>query len=123
MRRAATLVVLGLLALLLQGGLATHVPRPLLPDLAFLVVVTCGLHLPGALGILSAAWLGYSADLLSGAPPGEHALLWVGVWGLTGFVNRRLDLRRVPPLMVSVAAFTLAATLAFAVLQIGRAHV
>jgi rod shape-determining protein MreD len=118
-RRPLTLVALGLAALLLQGGIATHVPRAYVPDLAFLIVVTCGLHLPGVRGLLVVAWLGYTADLLSGAPLGEHAVLWVGLWGLTGIVNRRLDLRRVPPLMVAVAAFTLAETAAFVLLQSG----
>lgn len=117
MRRPLTLVVLGLVALLLQGGIATHVPRAFVPDLAFLIVVTCGIHVPGARGLLAAAWLGYTADLLSGAPLGEHALLWVGLWGLTGIVNRRLDLRRVPPFMVAAAAFTLAGTAAFVCLH------
>ena len=119
MRQSLTLVALGIAALLLQGGIATHIPRAFVPDLAFLVVVTCGLHLPGARGLLVVAWLGYTADLLSGAPLGEHALLWVGLWGLTGIVNRRLDLRRVPPLMVAVAAFTLAETAAFVFVHSG----
>jgi rod shape-determining protein MreD len=126
MRRPLTLVALGLVALLLQGGIATHVPRAYVPDLAFLIVVTCGLHLPGARGLLVVAWLGYTADLLSGAPLGEHALLWVGLWGLTGVVNRRLDLRRVPPLMVAAAAFTLAETAAFVLLHgavVGRSTI
>lgn len=124
MRRPFSLLALGLLALFLQGGLATQVPRAFVPDLAFLVVVICGLQLPGVRGLLVAAWLGYTADLLSGAPLGEHALLWVGVWGLTRVVNRRLDLRRVLPLMVAAAAFTLAETVAFSFLQgvvMGRA--
>lgn len=126
MRRPLTLVALGLVALLLQGGIATLVPRAFVPDLAFLVVVTCGLHLPGVRGLLVAAWLGYTADLLSGAPLGEHALLWVGLWGLTGVVNRRLDLRRIPPLMVASAAFTVAETAAFVFLHgavVGRSVV
>ena len=58
MRRPLTLVVLGLVALLLQGGIATHVPRAFVPDLAFLIVVTCGIHVPSARGLLAAAWLG-----------------------------------------------------------------
>ena len=33
MRRPLTLVALGLVALLLQGGIATHVPRAFVPDL------------------------------------------------------------------------------------------
>lgn len=119
MRQPLTLVAMGLVALLLQGGIATHVPRAFVPDFAFLIVVTCGLHLPGARGLLVVAWLGYTADLLSGAPLGEHAVLWIGLWGLTGIVNRRLDLRRVPPLMVAVAAFTLAQTAAFVFLHSG----
>ena len=126
MSRPLTLVALGLVALLLQGGIATHVPRAFVPDLAFLIVVTCGLHLPGARGLLVVAWLGYTADLLSGAPLGEHALLWVGLWGLTGIVNRRLDLRRGPPLMVAAAAFTLAETVAFVLLHgavVGRSTI
>ncbi|MEN8184482.1 MAG: rod shape-determining protein MreD [Myxococcota bacterium] len=121
MRRSASLLVLGAAALLLQGSLALYVPRAFVPDFAFLVVVTVGLHLPGVQGLLVAAALGYTADLLSGALPGEHALLWAGVWALTGFVNRRLDLRRVPPLLVAVLAFTGVETLGFALLNGGLA--
>ena len=43
MKRAAALLALGVLAPMLQGGLAPFVPQGLFPDLSFLLVVSIGL--------------------------------------------------------------------------------
>jgi cell shape-determining protein MreD len=115
-RRPLLLLGLGLSALVVQGALAVHAPRGALPNLAFLVVLALGVTLPGAAGLCVAAALGYAADLLSGAPPGLHALLFLGAFGLARLASARIDLRRGLPFAVAAVALTVAAAFAFAAL-------
>ncbi len=57
------LLGVGVLALVLQGAVATIVPPPLCPDFALLVVIAIALHWQrAASGLLLAFTLGYAAD-------------------------------------------------------------
>jgi rod shape-determining protein MreD len=87
------LFVLGLLALLAEGTATSFVSPGLCPDLPLLLVIGLALNLGGARALLVAAALGYAADILSGAPLGQHALLYVLVFGAASAANRSLELR------------------------------
>jgi len=96
--RAALLVLLlGALALILQGALATFVPPALCPDLRLLVVMGAALHLGAASGLLVTAALGYGTDLLSGALLGQNAFLGLLVFAAARAVDGTLELRRPIP--------------------------
>ncbi len=56
MKRASTLLGLGVAVLVLQGALATVLPPPWCPDLALLVLIGIGLR-----------WSGLAGGLLLGA--------------------------------------------------------
>jgi cell shape-determining protein MreD len=78
MRSSVTLLVVGLLALMLQGALARMLPPPWCPDLAWLVVVALGLRWPGFIsGLVLVGLLGFATDLVSGSLMGQHALMRV----------------------------------------------
>ena len=106
MRRPLSLLLLGLLALVLQGGAVRVLPGALCPDLGLLVVLAAGLSLTPATGLGIAAALGWAADLLSGALLGQHALLRVVAFAVTRIANRQLDLRRRAPLWVLALALS-----------------
>jgi len=101
MRTFSTLFAVGVLALLLQGTLATVVPAPWCPDLGLLVVISIGLRWrrPGT-GLVLAAALGFAADLLSGSLLGQHALLRIVVFSSAFLAGRQLNLRGTLPLVV-----------------------
>jgi len=108
MRAGLALLALGIAALLVQGGLATFLPPPYCPDLAFLVVICIGLvwdH-PVA-GLVVASLLGYSADLLSGSLFGQHAFLRLLVFVGARVASRRVNIRGSLPLACFAAGFTL----------------
>ena len=99
MKRASTLLGLGLAALVLQGALATLLPPPWCPDLALLVLIGIGLRWQGfAGGLLLAALLGFATDLLSGSLLGQHALLDLFAFSGTVIAARQLNLRGTWPL-------------------------
>lgn len=106
MKPALSFFALGLFALILRGALSAVLPPALRPDLALVVVVGLGLHLPGATGLLLAALLGYTTDVLTGALLGHHAVVFVAAFVVTRLAGAQLDLRRGLPTIVLVAALS-----------------
>ena len=99
MKRASTLLGIGIGALVLQGALATVLSPPWCPDLALLVLVGIGLRWQGlAGGLFLAALLGYATDLLSGSLLGQHALLYLFALVGTVVATRQLNLHGPLPL-------------------------
>lgn len=108
MKRALAAFVIGLLALGIQAGLATSIPRELCPDLGLLVVIAVGLHWDDATsGLLVSSALGFAADLLSAAVFGAHALLRVLAFTVTAVVRSQVDLRGGATLALFAANLTL----------------
>lgn len=104
---------LGLVALVVQGALATLLPPPWCPDLGLLVVLCLGLRWRGlAAGLALAGVLGFSADWLSGSLVGQHGLLRVLAFASALIAGRQLNLRRGLPLV----AFVFSATLIYGIL-------
>lgn len=94
MRRVLALLVFGLIALGVQSGLATVLPRQFCPDLGLLVVIAMGLHWQEATrGLLVASALGFAADFLSSSIFGAHALLRLLAYVTTALVRSQMDLR------------------------------
>ncbi|MBW2229265.1 MAG: rod shape-determining protein MreD [Deltaproteobacteria bacterium] len=107
MKSGIALLVTGILALVLQGALATFVSPPWCPDLGVLVVICIGLRWRGlAAGLCLAALLGFAADLLSGSLMGQHALLRVVAFASAFFAGRQLNLKGSLPLVIFSAAVT-----------------
>jgi rod shape-determining protein MreD len=101
MKRAVTLMAVGVLALIVQGTAATIVAPPVCPDLGLLVVIAMALGWRGAAsGLLVACLLGYAADLLSGSLLGQHALLHLFVFAGARIVVRQLNFHGGLPLAV-----------------------
>jgi rod shape-determining protein MreD len=98
-RSAVGLAVLGIAALVIQGGVATFLPPPYCPDFAFLVVLGIGLlwDRPVA-GLALATFLGYCADLVSGTLFGQHALMRLFVFATARLASRRVNIRGSLPL-------------------------
>ncbi len=107
MRVVPGLVVLGVFALQIQGTVATFAPSVFIPDLVFLVVVGTAIAVGGAAGLLVAALLGYSMDVLTGALLGQHALLLTLAYAATRIANLRLNLLRPAPRAVLVAVLSM----------------
>lgn len=102
------MLVAGLLGLIAVGALAGSVPVRFLPNLSLLGTVAAGLVLGPAAGLLVAASLGLTADVMTGTLVGQQAMLRVlELAVLRGFASQ-LDLRRGIPLSVFVAALSLA---------------
>ncbi len=109
MRRTAAVLALGLLATLVQSVLAGVLPPAACPDLGLLVVMAIALTWRSAgAGLLLAALLGCSADLLSGTLFGQHLLLRVLVFCGTGLVRASLNLLGVLPQAVLAALWSAA---------------
>ena len=92
----------------IAGAVGEFVPRGWLPDPALLVAVALGLRVPGAPGLLTAWAVGWTADLLSAGPLGQHALLDMSAWLVTRAAARRVDLARGVVLMPFVVALSAA---------------
>ena len=108
MKRAVALIAAGLLALVLQGALATLLVPPWCPDLVLLVLIAIALRWEGlAGGLLLAATLGYATDLLSGSLLGQHAILDLFAFSVTLAATRRLNLRGPWPLAFFAACLSL----------------
>lgn len=111
MRRVALIAWgLALVGLWIVGSAATWFPRSWLPDVTMLVAVALGLHVPGAAGLVTAWAVGGAADLLSGGPLGQQALLDLGAWLLTRAGVQRVDLARtvvLVPFVVGLSALQL----------------
>jgi cell shape-determining protein MreD len=106
-KSAVGLALLGVFALIVQGGVATFLPPPYCPDFAFLVVLGLGLlwDRPVA-GLVLSGWLGYCADLLSGSLFGQHALLRLFVFSSARLASRRVNIRGLLPLACFAAGGT-----------------
>ncbi len=109
MKRSLVLLLLGILALGLQGGIATFVPRAYCPDFGLLVVLAIGLQWQGlAGGALISATLGFAADLLSGSLMGVHTLLRILTFCCASLARRQLNLQGAIPLAFFAAVVTFA---------------
>jgi rod shape-determining protein MreD len=96
-------LLVGLLALMVQGALARVLPPPWCPDLAWLVVVALGLRWPNFLsGLGLAVLLGFAMDLVSGSLMGQHALMRLVTYLAAALAARQLDLSGVYPVSVFV---------------------
>ena len=103
MRSSLAVLVVGLLALILQGALARVVPPPWCPDLAWLVVVALGLRWPSFVsGLVLATLLGFAMDLVSGSLMGQHALMRIATYLAAFLAARQLDLSGAYPVTVFV---------------------
>jgi rod shape-determining protein MreD len=101
MRSVSALFAAGVLALVVQGALATIVSPPWCPDLGLLVVLSIGLRWRDlGSGLVLAAALGFAADLLSGSLVGQHALLRVIAFSSAYLAGRQLNLKGSLPLVV-----------------------
>ncbi len=107
MKRVASLLGLGVSAVVLQGAIATWFAPPWCPDLALVALIGIGLRWRGlARGLLLAVVLGYARDLLSGSLLGQHALLYLVTFTATMVATRQLNLRGSWPLAGFAAALT-----------------
>jgi rod shape-determining protein MreD len=103
-----SLMALGLLALIMQGAIATFLPPPWSPDLGLLVVLCIGLRWRGlAAGLCLATALGFCADLLSGSLMGQHALLRLLAFSAAFFAGRQLNLKGSLPMVVFAFVVTI----------------
>lgn len=100
MRGAATLLVSGCLALMAAGAAAIAVPVQYLPNVSLLATIAAALVLGPGPGLIVAALLGLSADVLTGTLLGQQAMLRVIEFAITRMFASQLDLRQVLPLMV-----------------------
>ena len=108
MRKALAVLAAGLVALVLLGGAAVFWPVHWLPDVALLATVAAALVLGPAEGLLVAAALGFSADMLSGTLLGQQAMLCVLAFAVTRLFAAQLDLRRGLALSIFVGMLVLA---------------
>ncbi len=110
MKSGLAVFALGLAMLIVQVSLGRTLPPPWCPDFAWLVVVGVGLRWPSFVsGLLLAASLGYSMDLLSGSLMGQHALLRILTFLAAALGARQLDLSG----GLSVAVFVFAMTIVY----------
>src|SRR5262245_29349883 len=81
MRRAVTIAIAGILAMLLQTTVVPAlVPAPLAPNLLLVLVVYLGVHQYDAWGAVGAFILGYFLDTFSGTLLGMHAFAFTAVY-------------------------------------------
>lgn len=107
MKPALGLVVLGTLALFVQGVLAASISPRFLPELSFLTVIGMGLVLRNPLLALGAAFLlGAITDLFSSCWLGLHALSRVSVVLTVLSAGRHLSLRGGPTVVALAAGLT-----------------
>lgn len=90
---AFTTVLLGSFLLVVQGAFATFLPRAIVPDTAPLVAIGLARHLPGLRGFAASLALGLVADVVSGAPSGQLALVQALAFALASTAHAGLDLR------------------------------
>ncbi len=92
---------------LAQGLAATLLPAFLRPDLVLALALALGLGSRGTGGLVLAFGLGYAVDVLSGSPPGLHALLRGTACGATRLWDRVLYLRAPAPWALYVGCYAL----------------
>jgi rod shape-determining protein MreD len=108
-KQGLVLLVLGVAALMAQGVMTQTLPAHLVPDFGLLLVVAIALCMRGAAsGVLLAALLGYTTDLLSGSLLGQHALLRMASYGVARFGSARLNLRGPLPQALFVVLLSIA---------------
>ena len=113
MRQAIGMLLLGLVAVVVQGAVAALVHPPWCPDFALLVVLAIGLRWEGiASGLLLVSALGYAADVVSGGLRGGHALLRMLVFISARLGTRQLNLGGALPLAAFAAVLSIAHGLA-----------
>ncbi|MAE96392.1 MAG: rod shape-determining protein MreD [Deltaproteobacteria bacterium] len=108
MRKAAAVLTIGLLALVVEGALAPWLPIRFVPDASLLATVAAALVLGPAEGLVAAAVFGFSADVLSGTLLGQQAMLRVLELSITRVFASQLDLGRGLPLTIFVAFLSVA---------------
>jgi rod shape-determining protein MreD len=108
LKRGLVLFVLGIVALMFQGAVASVVPARFVPDVGLLLVfgVALAVRNPVA-GVGLAAGIGYATDLLSGGLLGQHVLLRMAAYGAARVGGARLNLRGALPRAVFVFFLTL----------------
>jgi rod shape-determining protein MreD len=108
LKTGLALLVLGALAPMLQSALGPFLSTSLCPDLGLLLVVAVGLSGRSvAGGLLFSAFVGFVADLLSGALLGQHALLRVLVFAAARGANVHVNLVGLGAKGIFVAVVTL----------------
>ncbi|MCP3985744.1 MAG: hypothetical protein GY723_15270 [bacterium] len=107
MRKAIVLLLLGLLALVIEGALATGMSVRFIPQASLLAAVAAGLVLRPGEGLVVAALLGLGADALSGTLLGQQAMLRILEVVATRGIAAQLDLRNGFPLVFFVFAIAL----------------
>lgn len=108
MKSFPALLLVGFVALILQGAMARTIPPPWCPDLGWLVVVALGLRWPRFLpGLFASVILGYAMDLVSGSLMGQHALMRLLTYLAAALAARQLDLSGGLPVSILVFGGTL----------------
>jgi rod shape-determining protein MreD len=93
LKTGLALLALGALAPMLQSALAPYLSAALCPDFGLLLVVAVGLSGRSvAGGLLFSVFVGFVADLLSGALLGQHALLRVLAFAAARGANVHVNL-------------------------------
>ena len=107
MKTGLALLALGALAPMLQSALAPYISAALCPDLGLLLVVAVGLSGRSvAGGLLFSGFVGFVADLLSGALLGQHALLRVLAFAAARSANVHVNLVGIGAKGIFVAILT-----------------
>jgi rod shape-determining protein MreD len=101
------LVGLGLLLVLAQQLLASTLPEYVRPDLLLIFALALGLRERETEAVCIAFALGYTVDVLSGAPAGLYALLRGTACVATGLADRVLYLRAPGPWTAYVAGYVI----------------
>lgn len=80
------------LALVIVGVIPLHLPgyAPVAPILVLVAIYHWGLYRPNLLPPVAVFLLGFLQDMLGGAPPGLHALVFLTVFGLVATQRRFL---------------------------------
>lgn len=108
MKVAIGLLLLGALAPMIQSSLGQFFPAALCPDFGLLLVIAiglCGRSVAG--GLLTAGFIGFVADLLSGSLLGQHLLLRVLAFAVAKGASRQVNLKGFVSQFVFVALLTL----------------
>jgi rod shape-determining protein MreD len=106
-KRAIVVLLVGYVAVMIQGSVNAFLPPQLTPNFGFLIIIAVGLCWRSAVaGIAIAALLGFTADLLSGSLLGEQALLGMFAFVAARFGSQHLNLRGALPQALFVFAFT-----------------
>jgi rod shape-determining protein MreD len=106
-KRTLLILLLGIAATVLLGGVNNFLPARFAPDLGLLVVIALGLHWRStASGLVIAATLGFASDLLSGSLLGQQALMRLLAFGAARVASGHLNLRGAVPQAFFALVFT-----------------